>query len=155
MAKEKYDKDTFPRLAEGLARDGANDKDIAIRLGISEGTFYTYTKKYAEFRDAIKEGRKPINYEIENKLLQRARGYKYTEVHVTKRNGKIIEEKEVTKEIPPDNASIFFFLKNKLPSKWRDKQVVGHELEALSDADLTKVINSLFTDFEDPKKEDK
>lgn len=154
MAKEKYDKDTFPRLAEGLARDGANDADIAARLGISESTFYNYTKKYPEFREAIKEGRKPINYEIENKLLQRARGYQFTEKHVTKRNGKIIEEKEVTKEIPPDNASIFFFLKNKLPSKWRDKQTVGHELDGLSDADLTKVINSLFGDFEDPKKED-
>ena len=62
---EKYE-DTFPLLAEGYAREGMIDKEIAAKLGVSEATFYEYQKKYPEFSEAIKRGKKPVDVEVEN-----------------------------------------------------------------------------------------
>ena len=56
MAKSKYDKDTFPLLAEGFAREGLNDEQIAEKLGITTTPYYNYQIKYEEFREAIKRG---------------------------------------------------------------------------------------------------
>lgn len=146
MAKEKYNKDTFPLQAEGLAREGATDRQIAGRLGISEKTFYVYSNKYPEFREAIKRGKAPVDFQVENSLLKRALGYEYTETETKTKNGKLVEERETVKQVIPDTTAQIFWLKNRKPDTWRDKQVLGHELERLSDEDLNKVISGIFTD---------
>ena len=79
MSKTKYNPDTFPMLVEGYARDGMIDKDIAKKLGISVATFYNYENKHIEFLEAIKRGKYPVDFEVENSLLKRAKGYSYQE----------------------------------------------------------------------------
>ena len=69
MAKLKYDED-FPARAEDWARQGLRDEDIAKKLGISKDTFYEYKKMFPDFSDAIKRGKAPIDFEVENKLLK-------------------------------------------------------------------------------------
>jgi len=136
MAKSKY-KEDFPLLAEGLAREGLIDEQIAKKLGISKDTFYQYVKKYPDFSDALKAGKAPVDFEVENKLLQRARGYRYKEVkqigitspvEIEKAKKKGIEAKNVIlrqeiteKEVVPDVTAQIFWLKNRKPDIWRDK----------------------------------
>ena len=36
------------------------DAEIAAKLGISNGSFYEYQKRYPEFLDAIKRGKVPV-----------------------------------------------------------------------------------------------
>ncbi len=79
MAKSKYDPDTFPTLAEGYARRGLNDEQIAERLGISIATFYVYQNRYPEFPEGLKKGKKPVDMEVENAFLKRAKGYEHEE----------------------------------------------------------------------------
>ena len=55
--KTKYDKDTFPTFAEGYARQGLSDEQIAINLGITYSTFKVYIEEYPAFLTAIKRGR--------------------------------------------------------------------------------------------------
>lgn len=38
--------------------------------------------------------------------------------------GELVVTKEITKEVPPDTTAIIFWLKNRQPQKWRDKQQV-------------------------------
>ena len=135
MAKSKYDKDTFPILAEGWAREGLNDEQIAKNLGISKDTFYRYVKKHSDFSDAIKKGKGPVDFEVENALLKKAMGFtvqvkktfKVKHIKYDKATGKKISEKEklVTgyddMYIPPEAVSIFFWLKNRKSDKWRDR----------------------------------
>jgi len=130
-AKEKYDSNTFPLLAEKYARTGLNDIQIAEALGISLASFYNYQNKYLEFLEAIKRGKAPVDVDVENALLKRARGFEYEEI--TKDVGidadgqpKIKSIKTVKKYVPPETAAIAFWLKNRKPKEWRDSQNIDH-----------------------------
>jgi len=122
-------------LVEAWARDGLTDEQIAHNLGISHDAFYRYKKKYKEFCEALKKGKEVIDIEVENALLKRALGYRYKEV--TKELVKDLETgqmrlevtKEVTKEVQPDTTAQIFWLKNRKPAEWRDKQQIEHSGE--------------------------
>lgn len=119
-------------LVEGWARDGLTNEQIAHNLGINVSTLYDYQSKYKEFSEALKKGKEVVDREVENALLKRALGYRYKEV--TKElvkdtsTGKTNLEvtKEVTKEVQPDTTAQIFWLKNRKPKEWRDKQDVEH-----------------------------
>ena len=117
---------------EGWARDGLTDEMIAAKIGISRTTLYDWIKKYPAISDALKRGKAPIDNEVENKLLQRARGYEYDEVTKERlpqydANGDLIgyameETKRVTKQVLPDTTAQIFWLKNRRPDMWRDRR---------------------------------
>lgn len=124
MAKSKYDPITFPTLAEGWARDGLTDEQIAHNLGISKDTFYRYVKKYPDFYDSLKRGKGPVDFEVENALLKRALGGIYEDSTTEDRlvEGKKIRLKKVViRSIPPDVVACIFWLKNRRPQQWREK----------------------------------
>ena len=122
MARAKYqewindpDKKT---LLSGWARKGLSDQQIAKNIGISRSTLNEWRKKYPDISDTLKKGKEVVDLQVENALLKRALGYHYDEV--TMENG--IETKRVTKEVIPDTTAQIFWLKNRRPDKWRDKQ---------------------------------
>lgn len=123
MAKGKYQKWLEPEsliLLEGWARDGLTDEQIAKKMGVNTATLYDWKKKYPEISESLKKGKEVIDTIVENALLKRALGYRYDEVTIE--NG--IETKRVTKEVQPDTTAQIFWLKNRRPDKWRDKQNV-------------------------------
>ena len=105
-------------LLEGWARDGLTDEQIAHNMGISRSTLNQWKEKYSDISDTLKKGKEVVDLQVENALLKRALGYHYDEV--TTENG--IETKRVTKEVIPDTTAQIFWLKNRRPDKWRDKQ---------------------------------
>ena len=120
----KWDKimdDSKLTLVEGWKRDGLSDEQVAHNLGISATLLYEWKKKYPEFLNAIKKGKEVSDYELENTLHKRATGYYYTEETVTNK-GDVVE---VTKYEHPNPTALIFALKNRLPTKYRDK----HEVE--------------------------
>ena len=128
-AKSKYD-DSLPEIAEGYARRGLSDADIARNLGISLETYYSYQKKYVEFFEAIKRGKRPANIIVENALYKRCVGFEYDEV--TQEIGKdekgkqVVKKKIVKKHIVPDVNAIRFWLINREPDLWK---TIRDELE--------------------------
>lgn len=134
----KYLTNVEPKLTlvEAWARDGLIDEDIAKRLNISLSSFYEYKKEYVEFSDALKKGKEYIDVLVENALLKRALGYEYDEVtyesekKVNDDTGVVeyvrVETKRVTKEVQPDTTAQIFWLKNRRPKQWRDKQEIEH-----------------------------
>lgn len=134
MAKSKWEqvKDKLI-LVEGWARDGLTDEQISKNLKISVQTFYTYQKKHLEFFESLKKGKEVVDYEVENALLKRALGYEYDEI--TFEYGK--EIKRIRKQVIPDTTAQIFWLKNRNPEKWRDKQDVTftEEIEDISETD--------------------
>jgi hypothetical protein len=134
MAKIKYN-DTFPLRAEDMARKGLIDKQIAKNLGISHETLYQYQKKFPEFSDALKRGKAPVDVEVENALLKRAKGFEYEEVHTEYRlksgetePGAKAEPtlvKRIKKVVVPDVTACIFWLKNRRKDEWRDMRDLG------------------------------
>lgn len=117
---------------EGWARDGLTNEQIAKNIGVNPDTLYTWMKKFSEISEALKKGKEVIDRQVENALLKRALGYKYDEITreigVDQDTGeeRLIVTKVVTKEVQPDTTAQIFWLKNRKPNDWRDKQQVEH-----------------------------
>ena len=139
MAKGKYEKWLKPEgllKIEGWSRDGLTKEQIAKNMGISRDTLNEWEKKYSDISDTLKKGRDIADIQVENALFERARGG----IHEVKKNFKLKEtyydqmgrkcEKERLETaidevyIPGDTTAQIFWLKNRLPEKWRDKQSV-------------------------------
>lgn len=140
LAKSKYE---YWLTEEGLlklkawARDGLIDEDIAANMGIVRSTLGEWKKNYPPIADALKEGKEVADIRVENALYKKATGYKYTEVtKEANSSGELVVTKTVTKEVQPDIAAQIFWLKNRKPDIWRDKQKV--EVEGL-DAEKSKL----------------
>lgn len=127
MAKSKYN-ENFPLLAEGYAREGMIDEEIAAKLGVSPDTFYQYQKRYPEFAKAIKRGKVPVDVKVEKALLKRALGYEYEEVKVEFEavpDGGEAKAKSVTKtkkQVAPEVTAQIFWLTNRRPDLWKHKR---------------------------------
>ncbi|MCD8090351.1 MAG: helix-turn-helix domain-containing protein [Clostridiales bacterium] len=120
MAKGKYQKWLTEEgliLLEGWARDGLSDEEIAKKMGVSRSTLNEWKNKYSDISDTLKKGKEVADYEIENALFKKAKGYRIREEKLD-RFGNVVE---LEREIPPDVAAIIFWLKNKRPDKWRDR----------------------------------
>lgn len=131
MAKGKYEQWLQPEgllKIEGWARDGLTDEQIAYNMGISAKTLYEWKKKYGKICKSLKKGKEVIDIQVENALLKRALGYSYKEITREERlnlqtnKNEMVVTKEVTKEVVPDTTAQIFWLKNRKPDKWKDKQ---------------------------------
>ena len=117
-------------LLEGWARDGLTNEQIAQQIGINPDTLYTWIKRFPEISEALKKGKAVVDNMVENALLKRALGYEVAEVTEgpleTAEGIKYEEIKRVTKHVPGDVTAQIFWLKNRRPDRWRDKQDVEH-----------------------------
>lgn len=141
MAKGKYEywltPDGLLKL-EAWARDGLTDEQVAANAGITAKTLYEWKKQYGEICEALKRGKEVIDIEVENALLQKAMGFKETVKKAIKvkevlyQDGKRKSEKEHIEYadeevyVPPDTTAQIFWLKNRRPDRWRDKQDIEH-----------------------------
>lgn len=147
---------------EGWARDGLVNEQIANEIGIHPSTLYDWQKKYPEIAEVLKRGKDVIDRQVENALLKRALGYKYEEITYERTEVMGIDEvsgmgmvpgtkiKTVIKEVVPDTTAQIFWLKNRKPEQWRDKQqteVTGKDGGPIEIADARqKLIEKLTKD---------
>nr|DAG81504.1 MAG TPA: terminase small subunit [Caudoviricetes sp.] len=99
MAKGKYQEWLEPEgllKIEGWARDGLTDEQIAQNMGINPTTLYEWKKKYPKISESLKRSKDVADRQVENALFKNAI------------NGNITAQ--------------IFWLKNRKPDKWRDKQ---------------------------------
>lgn len=112
---------------EGWAREGLTDEQIAKNIGIARGTLYVWQNNYPDIRDALKRGKEPVDFEVENKLLERALGFEFEEVEtwIEEIDGKQKKRVKRTKRVAlPDVTAQIFWLKNRKPDLWRDRREV-------------------------------
>lgn len=114
-------------VIRGWAREGLSDEQIAGNMGIAKSTLYEWKKRYPEFADALSKGKEVADYEVENALYKKATGY-FMELPQQKvmRDGKIVEYIQ-TIYIQPDVTAQKFWLINRKPAEWQDKQEIKHE----------------------------
>jgi hypothetical protein len=151
LSKGKYN-ENFPILAEGFAREGLNDEQIAQKLGISTATYYNYQKKHLEFLEAIARGKAPVDTKVENALLKRCLGFEVRERHLeTDGDGEIVKQTVKTKTFEPDVNAIKFWLVNRRPEKWSDKHKLEAEVENATEVAMAeKLIENM--SFEEREK---
>lgn len=108
-----------------LAALGLTDAQMAAALKIAVSSLYEY-KKNPAFSEAIKAGKAESDAKVERSLYERALGYSVkTEKIFCTKFGEIVRA-ETVEHYPPDPTSMIFWLKNRKPQEWRDKQEVEH-----------------------------
>jgi len=102
-------------------------------MGVAYSTFRAWVDKYPALSASLKKGKAPVDIEVENALLKRARGYDYEETITEVEdlgNGKQKKHiRKVMKHCPPDTTAQIFWLKNRRPDRWRDKQDITGAFE--------------------------
>ena len=107
---------------------GATDKAIADFFNIAESTLNKWKLEYPDFSESIKRGKDEADANVGASLYSRAIGHKKKDCEkVFNYQGKIVRA-NVTEYWPPDTTAAIFWLKNRQPELWRDKQV--QEIEA-------------------------
>ena len=128
----KY-KPEFAEQVYKLASEGFTDRKMAGFFKVDERTINNWKDKHPEFFQSLKKGKDEFDSDvIEKALAKRAAGYKYKEITraISKKpdrktgKAKLVIIKEVTKEVAPDPTSMIFWLKNRRPDRWRDKQSI-------------------------------
>jgi hypothetical protein len=121
----KYKKE-YGEQAYKLCLLGATDKDMAMFFDVTESTI-NYWKEHEEgFSESIKSGKIQADSIVAQKLYHRAIGYEHPEIITASYQGEITDIKTVTKHYAPDPTAAIFWLKNRQPDKWRDKQDIEH-----------------------------
>ena len=109
----KYNAKFHPQIAFWLAQAGLTNSQMATELDIAESTLDNWKNKYPLFLGSIKGGKLTPDDEVEAALLKRAKGFEYSEIGA---HGSL------TKQALPEVAAMIFWLKNRRPGRWRDKQ---------------------------------
>lgn len=120
---------------QGWARDGLIDKQIAHNMGVAYSTLRYWKARFPEIEEALRKGKEVVDREVENALLKSALGFmqkikkpvRIKEVEYDPKSGKKIREVEkwvqVEEEVyvPPQVTAQIFWLKNRKPDQWREK----------------------------------
>lgn len=143
MAKGKYREwlqEENLTLLKGWARDGLTNEQIAHNIGINPDTLYEWIKKYPEISDSLKQSKEVADRAVENALYKSALGAICEEIteeriwNKEKSRFEMVVTKKITKKMPPNSTSIIYWLKNRKPDIWRDRQEITNT-EALEKLD--------------------
>lgn len=117
---------------------GLTDVEMASFFEVTERTFQNWKSDHPEFFQSIKEGKEEADAKVTQSLYKRALGYSHDAVKIVA-DAKTGSEHIVpyVEHYPPDTTAAIFWLKNRKPDRWRDRQTI-----ALEDPDeiLSKVL---------------
>lgn len=131
-ALEWVTKEGLSRL-ESWARDGLTNAQICHNIAISEATLYRWQNEHPEIKQVIKNGKRPVDFEVENQLLKSAMGFNYEETRSfmeEQPDGSYKRKVDThTRYQSPNVSAQIFWLKNRKPTQWTEKQVIEHSGE--------------------------
>jgi hypothetical protein len=126
-------------------------------MGIHRDTLNEWCKQFPAISDALKQGKAPVDIEVENMLLKRAMGFEYEEVTTEIEDiptGKLDEKgnpiyrqrkhiKKTKKMVVPDTTAQIFWLKNRRPDLWRDRHENDVNIVTANHAALDEAFEAL------------
>lgn len=104
---------------------GATDVEMADFFGVAVDTIYEWRKVYEEFSEATTRGKMMADANMADKLYQRGLGYSHEAVKIFQYEGAPVIVPYI-EHYPPDTQAASLWLRNRQPTRWRDK--TEHEL---------------------------
>ena len=121
-----------------MARDGLSESQIIKHLGITQNKFNSLKKANDELKKDINYSKLLTDYAVEDALLKKALGSISKEVKETEKESGT-EMVTVTKEVPADTSALQFWLKNRCPDRWNEKNVSGKSTEEMLDNIMERI----------------
>lgn len=130
MGRPSSYKAEYAEQARKLCLLGATDAQLADFFGVAESSLNRWKEAHAEFRESLKKGKERADALVAHSLYRRALGYKHDAVKILtvadgSNNGSHVEQVPYVEHYPPDTTAAIFWLKNRRPDRWRDKQDVA------------------------------
>lgn len=120
-------KPEYAKHAEKLAALGATDIEVADFFQVDVRTVYRWKHDYPEFCQSLNVGKDKADERVINSLFQKAVGYEQDAVKIFMPAGANEPVYAPYREkIAPDTTAAIFWLKNRRPGDWRDKQDIDH-----------------------------
>jgi hypothetical protein len=118
----KYKQD-YIRIAYEVMSLGATITKLAKVFDVNADSIYEWQKKYPEFSESIQWGRDIFDSEVvEEALHKRATGYQYKiKTYIAVGQENLFLYKIVEKYMPPSVEAIRFWLSNRNPRRWGNK----------------------------------
>ncbi len=127
-------KDEYIIQANKLTLLGATDEQLADFFEVSVPTLDTWKKEHPEFLGSLKRGKAVFDDDtVEKSLCRRANGFMRTVERVSK-DGIVA----CMEEVPPDTTACIFWLKNRKPKEWRDRQEIEHSTPTTISVNLSQ-----------------
>jgi hypothetical protein len=136
MARPTKYKPEFASQAAKLCSLGATDAQLADFFQVAVSTVQLWKVEHKEFSDSIKVPKAEADERVEQSLYRRAMGFEHDETDIRVVGGELVLT-PIRKVYPPDTTAAIFWLKNRKPAEWRDKQEMEHS------GDLIVKINKL------------
>lgn len=137
----------FIDQAGKLCALGATDLELADFFEVDVATLYRWKISHPEFCEAIKAAKVAADERVERSLYARATGYTHDAVKIFCQDGKVIEA-PYREHVPPDTGACAFWLKNRRPTEWRDRQDVNHS----GSVEVTKIERVVVDAGKEPAK---
>lgn len=120
----KFD-ESKKEIMEKLYKRGFTDAEVAEIIGVTDRTINNWKIERPSFFQSLKDWKVDADRQVERALYERACGYNAPEEKqfFDPKNKEVITHQAI-KHFPPDPTSMIFWLKNRQPKKWRDKQEV-------------------------------
>lgn len=115
----------YADIARKACEAGFTDQELADLFEVNVRTITNWKHAHVEFLSALKVSKAVADERVERSLFARAAGYEHDEVDIRVVNGEIIQT-PIRKYYPPDSTAMIFWLKNRKPTEWREKQEVEH-----------------------------
>lgn len=123
MARPSKYKAEFAKEASKLCKLGATDAQLADFFEVSVSTINLWKVQHKEFSESVKVPKAEADEKVEQSLYRRAMGYEHDEVDIKVVAGALVQT-PIRRYYPPDSTAMIFWLKNRKPGEWRDKQDV-------------------------------
>lgn len=101
---------------------GHTEKDTCKLFGIPVSTFEKYKTESPELMEQIRQGKLKADETVVNAIYKKAIGFEYEEKTYEGIGKRKRLKKLVKKEMAPDAHAGIFWLKNRMPNVWKDKQ---------------------------------
>lgn len=138
-------KDDYAELALNYTLLGAIDTELAAFFGVSKTTLNAWKKQHPEFLASLKKGKVIADAEVALSLYKSATGGHFITEDKLVSDGEG-GQKVVTlrKQLEPSVTAQIFWLKNRQPDKWKDKQEVNNNIKI--DKELMQKIETEFVE---------
>jgi transposase-like protein len=123
----KYDPKFHPRVAKALCAKGATIAEIANAFGVAISTIWQWKINHEEFFESGRLGLEAATDRVEHSMFERAVGYTHESMKIFMPAGaKEPVYALYLEHVPPDPRAGEFWLTNRAPDRWKNKQNVEH-----------------------------
>lgn len=139
----KYSKKIVDRICSLFEKDSYTIAEVCQEVGIAESTYHQWALDHSEFSESVKKAKDKFDAELikeaKNSLRKLVCGFSVEEITTEflpdknggkdengKEKGRVKSQKRVKKHFAPNIAATIFFLTNKAPDEFQNKQNLDH-----------------------------